>query len=105
MATIIGKLIEEKQMTLKQVHAIRQRCIRRKKPMQDLLVEDKIVSEQDFFDTALKVFAGPVIDRQEEIVDASCTQLIPYLYAKRYGVFPVRRESQGLLLAMSNPTT
>ena len=62
-----------------------------------------LIDEEEFFRIGLTVFVGPVIDREEEIVDASCVELIPYALAKRYGVFPVRRESRGLLLAMSNP--
>jgi type IV pilus assembly protein PilB len=103
MSTILGKVIEAKMMTWEQVEAMRKRSIKEKQPIQDLFIDTGIIDEEEFFRIGLTAFFGPVIDREEEIVDASCVELIPYAMARYYGVFPVRRESRGLLLAMSNP--
>lgn len=103
MATIIGKIISDKSLNRNQVDEIRKKSVYLKKPIQDVLIDSGLVDEEEYFRTAMTVFSGPVIDREEEIVDATCAELFPYSLAKRYGIFPVRRESKGLLLAMSNP--
>ena len=103
MPTILKRIMKEKFITHQQKKKIQSLCVHRQKPIQDLLIDEKFITEKEFYNLAAKVFSGAVIDQDDEIIDPDCIDLIPCHLAKRHGIFPIRKEKQKLLLAMSNP--
>lgn len=103
MAALIGALIKQGLITGEQLKEAEEKQIGAKRPLQELLVEMGFISEEDLATVFSRVFNMPVSDLNQENVDESLTKIIPYEIARRYGVFPVRKESGALLLAMSDP--
>ncbi|MGB2601742.1 MAG: hypothetical protein WBD12_07085 [Candidatus Omnitrophota bacterium] len=103
MATLVDALIKENLLTIEQLNDAKDKQIGAKKPIQDILVEMGFLLEEDLIKVSSKVFGMPVVDLSKEKVDIAVTKMIPYETAKKYGVVPLRREGDELLLAMSNP--
>lgn len=99
----LNVLLEGNLITEKQLNDAKDKQIGAKKPIQELLVEMGFIKEEDLIKISSKVFDTPVLELGKEEIDSSATKLISYDVAKRYGVFPVRKEKDALLLAMSNP--
>jgi type IV pilus assembly protein PilB len=99
----VNVLLEGNLITEKQLKDAKDKQIGAKKPIQELLVEMDFIKEEDLIKISSKVFDMPVLELRKEEIDSSATKLISYDVAKRYGVFPVRKEKDALLLAMSNP--
>jgi type IV pilus assembly protein PilB len=104
MSSLTTQLIKDKLVTPERLHELRQRCYSEKKPIQDLLVETGCVKEEDLFKTAQKVFRGDVVDLEKATLNADLTKLVPIEKAIYYGVFPVKKENDSLILAMSDPS-
>jgi len=103
LSILIDVLIEENLITIEQFNDAKDKQMGAKKPIQDLLVEMGFVEEKDLIRISSKVFKMPVLNLAGEAMDCSLTKAIPYETAKRYGVFPVRKEGNVLVVAMSNP--
>ncbi|MGB2651789.1 MAG: ATPase, T2SS/T4P/T4SS family [Candidatus Omnitrophota bacterium] len=103
MATLVDALIKENLLTIEQLNDAKDKQIGAKKPIQDILVEMGFLLEEDLIKVSSKVFGMPVVDLSKEKVDIAVTKRVPYETAKKYGVVPLRREGDELLLAMSNP--
>jgi type IV pilus assembly protein PilB len=99
----LNVLLKENLITEKQLNDAKDKQIGAKKPIQELLVEMGFIQEEDLIKISSRVFNMPVLGLGREEIDPSATKLISYDVAKRYGIFPVRREGDTLLLAMSNP--
>jgi len=99
----LNVLLRENLITEKQLSDAKDKQIGAKKPIQELLVEMGFIKEEDLIKISSKVFDMPVLELGKEEIDSSTTKLISYDVAKRYGVFPMRKEKDALLLAMSNP--
>ncbi len=74
-----------------------------KKPVHELLVDMGFLKEEDLLKTASRIYKMPLSDLGQETIDPEALRLLTREIAKRYGVFPVRREEDVLVLAMSNP--
>ena len=74
-----------------------------KKPVHELLVDMWFLKEEDLLKTASRIYKMPLSDLGQETIDPEALRLLTREIAKRYGVFPVRREEDVLVLAMSNP--
>jgi len=74
-----------------------------KKPLQELLVEMGFINEADLLRVTSEIFKMPVFGLQAEAIDASAVKVLPYEVAKRYGVFPVKKKDNTLVVAMSDP--
>jgi len=61
------------------------------------------VKEEDLIRISAKVFNMPILDLDKETIDSAAIELISYEQAKRYGVFPLRKEQDTIILAMSDP--
>ncbi len=103
MSVLIDTLIKEELITVEQLNDAWAKHTGAKKPIQALLVEMGFIKEEDLIKVSAKVFNMPLLDLDKETIDASATALIPYELAKRYGVFPVRKERDAIILAMSDP--
>ncbi|MFQ5867776.1 MAG: hypothetical protein ACE5IT_07265 [bacterium] len=99
----LNVLLKENLITEKQLNDAKDKQVGAKKPIQELLVEMGFIKEEDLIKISSKVFDMPVLDLGKEEIDPSATKLISCDVAKRYGIFPVRKEKDTLLLAMSNP--
>lgn len=99
----LNVLLKENLITEKQLNDAKDKQIGAKKPIQELLVEMGFIKEEDLIKISSKVFDMPILDLGKEEIDPSGTKLISCDVAKRYGIFPVRKEKDTLLLAMSNP--
>jgi len=103
MITLLLALIKEKLISEEQLNEAKIKNIGAKKPIQELLVEMGFIKEEDLIKVASKVFNMPIVDLSKEVLDPAVIGLISYDIAKRYGVFPLRKENDILILAMSNP--
>ena len=103
MTALTDTLIKESLITEEQLRDAKDKQLGAKRPIQDLLLEMNFVKEEDLIKIMSRVFKMPITDLGKEDIDPSAVKPISYEIAKRYGVFPVRREGNTLLLAMSDP--
>jgi len=103
MSNLIAALLREGLISEEQLNDALAKHIGAKKPIQELLVEMGFVKEEDLIRVSAKVFDMPILDLKNEIIDTHATELVSYELAKRYGVFPVRKEQNTIVLAMSDP--
>ena len=103
MTMLTEALLEDALITREQLDDAMDKQIGAKKPIHELLLEMGFVKEEDMMRISSKVFKLPVLKLKEEEIDSSLIKMIPYDKAKCYGVFPIRKEGEILLLAMSDP--
>lgn len=103
MSVLAESLIKEGLITRQQLKEAEDKQVGAKRPIQELLVEMGFVKEQDLMKVAAQVFNMPIFDLNKEFIDPTMTRIISYEIAKRYGIFPVRKEGDVLILAMSDP--
>lgn len=103
MSILIEALLKENLINAEQLSDARAKLVGAKKPIQELLVEMGFIKEEDLIKISSKVFNMPILNLDKEKIDASATELVSYKLTKRYGVFPVRKEQDTLILAMSDP--
>ena len=103
MSILIAALLKESLISEEQLNDAKAKHVGAKKPLQELLVEMGFIKEEDLIRVSAKVFNMPILDLDKETIEPSATELISYELAKRYGVFPVRREQDTIILAMSDP--
>ena len=103
MPTLIDILTKENLITEEQLRDARDKQLGAKRPIQDLLLEMNFIKEEDLLKVMSRVFKMPITDLEKEDIEPFALNLIPYEIAQRYGVFPIRKEGNTLVLAMSNP--
>jgi type IV pilus assembly protein PilB len=103
MSGLAQALVKEGLITRQQLKEAEYKQIGAKRPIQELLVEMGFVKEEDLMRVSAQVFNMPISDLNKETVDPAISKIISYEIAKRYGVFPVRKEGDVLILAMSDP--
>ena len=103
MALLTDALLKKQLITEEQLRDAEDKKIGAKKPVQELLVEMNFLTEDDLMRCSSEVFNMPILDLDKENIDVSLIKTIPYEIAKRYGLFPLRKEKGALILAMSNP--
>jgi type IV pilus assembly protein PilB len=72
------------------------------KSLQQLLIELGFVKEEDLLRVLGEVFNLELLSLDNETIDSSVTHLLPQETARQYRVFPVRKENDTLLLAVSD---
>ncbi len=103
MKALIEELLREGLITQAQLEEAEIKQIGAKKPLQDLLVEMGFVKEEDIIRILSNIFHMPIAKLDPSSIDPQAVNAIPYDLAKRYGVFPIRKENNTLFLAMSDP--
>ncbi len=103
MPGLAETLIKEGLITHQQLQEAKDKQMGAKRPIQELLVEMGFVKEEDIMRVSTMLFNAPPADLNKESIDASMIKIVPYEIAKRHGVFPVRKEDDALVLAMSDP--
>ena len=103
MKTLVDELLNQGLITEEQLEEARIKQIGAKKPLQDLLVEMGYVNEGDIVRIMSNIFNMPIAKLDNEAIDTSVVNLLPYEKAKRYGIFPIRKEGNTLFVAMSDP--
>ena len=103
MDSLIDELIKGNLITKEQIDDARDKQIGAKKPIQELLVDMGFISEENLMKVLSKTYNMPVVKLEEEERDGSVLNTLSWEKAKRYGVFPLRKEKNVLVLAMSNP--
>ncbi|MCK9594484.1 MAG: Flp pilus assembly complex ATPase component TadA [Candidatus Omnitrophica bacterium] len=103
MTVLIDELIREGLITAEQLNDARIKRIGAKKPLQELLVEMGFIAEEQLVSASSKIFNMPVTQLSKETIDPSAVRLVPYELAMRYGILPLRKEGDALVLAMSDP--
>lgn len=96
-------LLKENLITPEQLKDAKAKQIGAKKPIHAVLIDMGFVKEEDLFALAKRIFNIPVIDLNQEKVSPEALRRLPYVLAKRYGVFPIRIEDNALVLAVSDP--
>ena len=103
MIFFINQLIEDNLISHQQLSEAMGRQRLTRKPIQELLVEMGFMQESDLLNVMSKRFKIPIFDFNKEGIDPSAIELLSYDLAKRYTVFPVRRENDKLVLVTSSP--
>jgi hypothetical protein len=103
MSILVDALLKEKMISLDQLRDAKSKQIGAKVPLHDVLVDMGFVKEENVAAVASKVFNMPIVDLDQEAIDPEVATLLPYESARRYGAFPVRKEGEVLVLAMSDP--
>lgn len=104
MSTLLAALIKKNLVTAEQLLAARKKQSGLPRPVQDLLIEAGHLSEEDLFAAARNAFPRPVIDLEQAAIDPELVRLIPRQKAMGHGIFPVMKEKDILVLAMSDPS-
>ncbi len=103
MTRLTNTLVEKQMVTPEQVEDARDKQIGAKKPIHELLIDMGFIKEDALIKTASEIFDLPVSELKSEEIDTTVLELIPYDLAKRYGIFPLRREGGKLLVATVDP--
>ena len=103
MASVITELVKRKWLTRQQFNEAQIKRSMVKVSMQDVLVETGQLDDELLFKLAQKIVPYPVFDLTQVKLDTELVKLIPYERAVFHGVFPVYKEGESLVLAMSDP--
>lgn len=103
MSDFINRLLEENLITEEQLNIVRNERIVIEKPLQELLSTMGFIKEKELLKAKSQFFNMEVVSVGENNIDPCIVKLLPYEVAKRYGVFPVGKEADTLILAMSDP--
>jgi type IV pilus assembly protein PilB len=60
------------------------------------------LEEEDLIKTAAKVFKKKTVNLDKENIDSDLVKMVPYNTARKYGVFPINKKGDSLVLAMSD---
>ncbi|MBU0633644.1 MAG: GspE/PulE family protein, partial [Candidatus Omnitrophica bacterium] len=103
MRSLEDVLMEEGLITHEQLKEARIKQVGAKIPIQDVVLEMGFVEEEKLLNAVSRAYQLPVTDLEKETIDTSWTKAVPYELLKKHGVFPIRKEADALILAMSNP--
>ena len=103
MSRLTDKLIKKKLITREQLDQAIQHHQETKKPLKEVLIEMKLVKEEDLVKTMSDIFGLPIFCIDKEAVDPSAIGILPYEFAKRYSVFPLYRENGDLMVVVNDP--
>lgn len=103
MSELIKMLLDEKLISRSQLNDAKTKQLGAKKPLQDILIEMGFIKEEELLGLTARRFGLPLIKLEDIEADPAVVKLVPYDTAKSYGVFPLRKENNTLLLAMSDP--
>ncbi len=103
MSRLTDALILKGLLTEEQLKDAQAKQLGAKKAIQELLVEMGFVKDEAITKILSEILKMPVVDLNKETKDETMVPLIPFEVLKRYNVFPVRKENDRLILAMSNP--
>lgn len=103
MSQLINALLDKKLINAEQLQDARNKQLGAKKPLHELLVEMGFLKEEALIKVASDVFKLPIIHIENETIDVSVLELLPYDRAKLYGAFPLRKEKGEILIAMVDP--
>ena len=105
MSSLVEALIEANLITPGQLEDAKAKRLCEKKPIHYILVEMGVIEEEDLIRIASKVFNMPIFDFDQEkhLIDPIVVKLITYEKLKYYGVFPIRKDGESLILATSDP--
>lgn len=103
MKQLVQTLINNRLITEEQFKEAKIKQIGAKKPIHELFVEMGFLSEEDLMKVASEVSNMPITDLNNEEINPSAVKLISYEIAKRYGVLPLRKDGNVLVIASTNP--
>lgn len=103
MSKITNELIRKKLITPEQLEDARYKRIGAKKPLHEVLIDMGFIKEKDLLNVASEVFGVAASPIKAERFDPEVLSAIPYEVAKKYGVFPLRKEESALLIATGDP--
>ncbi|MDD4201892.1 MAG: ATPase, T2SS/T4P/T4SS family [Candidatus Omnitrophica bacterium] len=103
MSQLINALLKENLITAEQLEDAKDKQMGEKKPIHEVLCEMGFVKEEDVLNILSKVFGFQLLDIKKEKIDPSVVKMIPYDKAKKWGVFPLRKENEKIVVAMSDP--
>ncbi|MCX5706276.1 MAG: ATPase, T2SS/T4P/T4SS family [Candidatus Omnitrophica bacterium] len=103
MSILTDALLKEGLVTQEQLNDAKAKSEGAKRPLQELLIEMGFVKEEELLKLSARIFKMPIIDLTSQTPNPDIIKLIPFNLAQRYGVFPVKRKGDTLVLAMSDP--
>ncbi len=104
MVSLIDMLIKEKRLSQEQWKNIdHHRTVEPKRSVHEVMVDLNIMNEKEIVQMTSRICDVEKIDVTKEDIDPAATKLLPYAYAKQYGVFPVREEDNCLYIATNTP--
>jgi len=103
VVSLTDLLLEEKLITREQIEDARNKQIGAKKPIHEVLINMGFLTEDKLIDVASRAYNLPVVRLDDEVVDVVVLELFSYDRVKRYGIFPIRKVKDELMIAMSDP--
>jgi type IV pilus assembly protein PilB len=104
ISNLVKALLKKELITKKQLLDAKSKQLVSKRSLQELLVEMDYIEENELIKISSKVFDIPVFNPNKEKIDSAATKLISDKVARRYSIFPVRKDTNALILAMVDPT-
>ena len=104
MSAIITALLKKNLITPDQLTVAQVRHESAQKPVSDLIIDMGYLKEEDYFTVAREAFPRGMVNLDDVIIDTQIIQLIPLKQVLHYGVFPVMKGKEVLVLAMSDPS-
>lgn len=98
-------LVERELLTLQQAKMVLSRAATEMsgKTFEDLLIEDRTVSEEQILETKASLWHVPFIDLKNYEIDPEVIELVPGHMARSFNFFPLFRIDGTLLVAMTDP--
>ncbi|NTV29241.1 MAG: type II/IV secretion system protein [Candidatus Omnitrophica bacterium] len=104
MSSVLKEMVSRGVVSEEQLHKVRQERSFQKRSLQEMLIAAGSCREEDLFQVAVDVFAGPVVDLDRTAADPQLAAVVPLERAIFHGLVPVRREGDVLVVAMSDPS-
>jgi len=104
MSVIMTALLKNNFITSDQITAAKAKRQSTQKPIQDLMIDMGFLKEEDYFTVAREVFPRGRVNLDDVIIDEEVIKLLPLKQVLHYGIFPVMKQNNNLVIAMSDPS-
>lgn len=96
-------LISEKLLSEEQVAAVSDHALREEIPVEQLIVQEKLLSDEELTKKKAKFFGLPFIDLQNQKLDPAILRIIPKAVAEHYRMIAFAREASEIKVALEDP--
>ncbi len=103
MASLFETLIKEKYINKDQLEEAKKLHQEKGIPIQNALIDLQFIVEELLLKVISQVCRLPITNLEQVTIDSKIAATIPPELCKRYGIFPIKRENNIIILAMSNP--
>ncbi|MCH7492605.1 type II/IV secretion system protein [Patescibacteria group bacterium] len=97
-------LVDSGLLTSKELAEVKKKSEDAKISIEDVLVDDEYISDENLGQLASDIYNVPYVNLKKKRIDESVLRIVPELVAKRQKIITFARGSEGIKLAMNDPS-